>query len=271
MEPKKQLMDDAEARKIEEAKFHSDREKDRLQMAPEEFEKKYTNKTFYVICRKGTAHLEHWMKDNCPGKTALDYCCGLGISTRRLAKFGATAYGIDIAEEEVRTAVRDARAAGLEDQTHFEVMDAEAMTFPDDKFDLILCSGVLHHLDLELAYHELARVLKPGGKILCLEAQGHNPIIQLYRRMTPHLRTAWETDHILTTGQVKQAYRYFETIKVDYFYLFSIGAIPFRNTFLFSPVLRLTEWLDSLVLKLPLVRKMAWQMMFELSDPRQDS
>ncbi len=272
MEPLKQpITDESRDRKEKEAAFHSDRETDRLSMTPEEFEKKYSNKTFYCICRKGTDHLERWMKENCPGKTALDYCCGLGISTRRLAGYGAMAYGIDIAHEEVKTAARDAEKAGLGDRTNFQVMDAENMTFEDDKFDLIFCSGVLHHLDLDAAYPELSRVLKPGGKILCIEALGHNPVIQLYRNLTPKLRTAWETDHILSTAQVKQGYEFFDTIKVDYYYLFSIGAIPFRKTPIFEPLLKTTEFLDSIVLKIPLVRKMAWQMIFELSDPKQNS
>lgn len=264
-------MDESRDRKMKEAEFHSNRETDRLSMSRDEFEKKYSNKTFYSICRKTRTHEENWMRENCPGKTALDYCCGLGGATRRLASFGAMAYGIDIAEEEVKTAIRDAEKAGLADQTNFQVMDAEKMTFEDDTFDLIFCSGVLHHLDLDVAYPELSRVLKPGGKIFCLEALGHNPIIQLYRNMTPKLRTAWETDHILSTAQVKQGYEFFDTIKVDYYYLFSIGAIPFRKSPLFEPLLGFTEMLDSVVLKIPLVKKMAWQMVFELSDPKQGS
>ncbi|MCP4293193.1 MAG: methyltransferase domain-containing protein [bacterium] len=271
MNPQSASNIESEDRKQLEAEFHSNRETDRLSMSPEEFERKYSNKTFYSICRKTTDHLEEWMRINCPGKTALDYCCGLGASTRRLAKFGAMAYGIDIAEEEVKTATLDAEKAGLADQTNFQVMDAENMDFEDNTFDLIFCSGVLHHLDLDAAYPELARVLKPGGKILCLEALAHNPIIQLYRRLTPKLRTAWETDHILSTEQVQQGYQFFDSIKVNYFYLFSIGVIPFRNTFLFKPLLSFTEVLDSMVLKIPLVRKMAWQMIFELSEPKQDN
>ncbi len=88
-------------------------------------------------------------------------------------------------------------------------MDAEQLTFPDQTFDLIVCNGVLHHLDLRYAYPELARVLKPGGRILCLEALGYNPAIQLYRKLTPHLRTAWEAEHILTMRQVKEAGLFF--------------------------------------------------------------
>lgn len=272
MESENMPAQDASAdRKQKEAEFHSSRETDRLSMSTEEFERKYSNKTFYAICRKTTNHLEAWMRENCPGKTALDYCCGLGGSTRRLASFGAMAYGIDIAEEEVKTAINDAEKAGLSDRTNFQVMDAENMTFEDNTFDLIFCSGVLHHLDLDAAYPELSRVLKPGGKILCLEALGHNPLIQLYRNLTPKLRTAWETDHILSTAQVKQGYEFFDTIKVDYFYLFSIGVIPFRNSSLFKPLLSITEVVDTAVLKIPLIRKMAWQMIFELSDPKEGS
>ena len=54
------------------------------------------------------------------------------------------------------------------------------LPFADGEFDFVCCSGVLHHLDLQQAYPQLARVLKPNGRILCLEAIGHNPIIRLH-------------------------------------------------------------------------------------------
>ena len=49
----------------------------------------------------------------------------------------------------------------------------------------------------------------------------------------------------------------------------TIQLLSFRNTFLFKPLLTFTEFLDTAVLKIPLVRKMAWQVIFELSDPKQ--
>jgi ubiquinone/menaquinone biosynthesis C-methylase UbiE len=258
-----------EERKLEEIEFHNRRERDRRDAADEEeFIKKYPNKAFYSINRGPRDATRKWLESHCQGSVALDYCCGLGKTTLELASLGATVHAIDISGEELVTAQQAAADAGYTDRTHFYEMDAESMEFPDDMFDVIVCSGVLHHLDLKSAYPELARVLKPTGKIIAIEAQGANPIINLYRRKTPHLRTSWEADHILSFAQVKQAKAYFSAVNITYFHLFTILGIPFRRTPFFSALLSVLETLDKFVLRLPGVQRMAWQMMFVLSDPK---
>lgn len=257
-----------ESRKEEEIAFHNQREVDRRSLTEKAYEQKYSNKKFYSVQRRSTAYFHAWLDQNCPGKTVLDYCCGLGQSSLQLAQRGAKVYGIDISDESVNTSAELLRNAGYAERGVFQVMDAEKMSFSDDMFDVIVCSGVLHHLDLKYSFPELARVLKPDGKIICIEALGYNPIINLYRKLTPHLRTAWEIDHILTMRELKSSHAYFERIDVRFFHLFTIGAIPFRNTFMFKPLLAAFEMLDSLVLRLPLVRLLAWQMIFTLSAPK---
>src|SRR5438270_352918 len=59
----------------------------------------------------------------------------------------------------------------------FAVMDAEHTTFPDASFDLIVGSGILHHLDLDRTYTEIARLLAPGGRAVFVEPLGHNALI----------------------------------------------------------------------------------------------
>ena len=102
------------------------------------------------------------------------------------------------------------------------------------------------------------------------EALGHNPIIRLYRKRTPHLRTAWEIDHILKIDDIKLAGQDFGfgSIIIHYFHLFSILGVLFRKTPLFNPVLTMLEAIDSLVLKIPYLNLMAWQAVFELSTPK---
>lgn len=262
------VMDSDSLRKQEEALFHNQREADRMSLSEEEFLAKYPNKRIYAIDRGPKQFLHDWLAERAPGKVALDYCCGLGEQSRMIAGLGATVYGIDISADEIATAERRADEAGLGERTHFQVMDAENMSFDDDTFDIIVCTGVLHHLDLDHAYPELARVLKPGGEIIAVEALGYNPFIQLYRRMTPHLRTAWETDHILTQAQVRQALQHFESAHVTYFHLATLLAIPFIKTPIFKPLLSVLEAVDKVLLKIPGVRLMAWQMIFVLSRPK---
>jgi ubiquinone/menaquinone biosynthesis C-methylase UbiE len=261
-------MNTSEVRKIEEARFHDQRELDRNRLTPEEFLRKYPNKTFYAIDREPKEFMYAWLTERCPGRRTLDYCCGNGQIALQMAKLGAEAHGIDISAEEIETSKKNAAAAGMSGRTHYAVMDAENMAFPDDHFDVIVCSGVLHHLDVDRAFPELARVLKPTGEIICAEALGYNPVIALYRRLTPHLRTAWETDHILTMKEVRKGLEHFSDVKIRYFHLFTILAIPFRKSRVFDGLLAVLRSIDRVVLRIPGIRLMAWQMYMIYSRPR---
>jgi len=257
-----------ENRKIEERDFHNKREHDRSVLTEKEFLDRYHNKKAYIITGNSRDYFSALMKKHCSGGKVLDYCCGLGGVSVRAAKFGAYVYGIDISEESVSTAKKQLAEIGLGDKGTFQVMDAENMTFPDKMFDVIICSGVLYHLDIDKALSELARVLKPSGVVICGEALGYNPLINLYRRRTRHLRTAWEIDHILTLREVKKARRYFNKVDIKFFHLFSIIGIPFQSTVFFRPLLAFLNAVDFIALKIPLVQLLAWQMIFVLSKPK---
>lgn len=255
-------------RKAEEKRFHNKREVDHRQLSELDFQRRYSNKKWYCVTRKSVEYVSSFLRARCEGKVALDYCCGLGDMSLRLARNGAFVHGIDLSDESITTARQLLADAGYASQSLHQVMDAENLNYESDTFDLIVCSGVLHHLDLRNAYRELARVLKPTGEIICIEALGHNPIIQCYRRLTPHLRTAWEIDHILKKKDIDLAQGYFGVVRTSYFHLFSILAVPFRRTRVFNPLLSFLEGIDSLTLKLPLVQLMAWQAIFFLSVPK---
>jgi ubiquinone/menaquinone biosynthesis C-methylase UbiE len=255
------------ARKSEEAEFHNRRESDRLTMSEEEYNKRYSNKRFYAIVRKSVDYQNNWLMQHCKGKTVLDYCCGLGATSLNLAKMGAKVFGIDISAKEVETADKLLKDNGFTDAT-FLVGDAENTPFENGKFDVVVCNGVLHHLDISKAWPELARIIKKDGSVMAMEALGYNPAIQLYRRLTPKLRTAWETEHILKHKDLQLAKKYFNKVEVKYFYLAALCAIPFINTPAFKPILAVTEMVDDLLLKIPGINLMAWQMVFVLSEPK---
>jgi len=51
-------------------------------------------------------------------------------------------------------------------------MNAEELKFADDYFDIVCGGAILHHLDLNKALSEIARVLKPDGKAIFVEPLG---------------------------------------------------------------------------------------------------
>ncbi len=260
---------DIDSRKEKEKEFHDKREELR-KINPQKHDEYYTNRRFYKTTGQSKKFVKKWYIENCVGKQVLDYCCGAGITSLKMAEISAYVTGIDISNESIATAKNEAKLQGVEERTTFEVMDAENLTFKANSFDIIICSGVLHHLDLEQSYRELSRVLKPDGIVVAIEALGHNPIINWYRRKTPHLRTTWEKDHILTMKQIKNARKFFNKTNIKYFHLASIASIPFINKPGFQISLGFLNFIDSIILKIPGIRRMAWQVIFFMSEPHKN-
>ncbi|PWJ17467.1 class I SAM-dependent methyltransferase [Jannaschia seohaensis] len=100
------------------------------------------------------------MAEAVPGRRVLDLCCGTGRAAGAAAALGAEAEGIDISEGMVTTA--QAAFPGVP----FAVGDAEAIPRPGGAYDAVICSfGVMHASDPAAMFAEMARVLRPGGRV----------------------------------------------------------------------------------------------------------
>ncbi len=200
------------------------------------------------------------------GAHALEYGCGQGSRAYHLARGGAHVTGIDISPVAIEQAIEQARTEHLEDRLTFRVMDAEQLDFPNDSFDLVCGSGVLHHLDLNRAYAEIARVLKPTGVGVFEEPLGHNPAINAYRKRTPEMRTVDE--HPLLMSDLALARRYFGEIDTRFFTLTSLAAFPLRNLPGFEHVVSGFDRLDRLLFRaVPVMRRYAWHVGIVLRCP----
>ena len=230
----------------------------------------WANMKYYSIERRSRRIVLDWYSKNCKGKKVLDYCCGNGDESFIIARNGsAEVMGIDLSEVSIKNCKERALTEGLQEKISFQVMDAEALNFTDNYFDIVTEYGALHHLNLRKAYSEMARILNPHGKCICTEAFGHNPIIHYYRGKTPHLRTEWEIEHILRKKDIEMASNYFNKIYIlGFFHLATLPAVPFRNSRFFMMLLSFLEIVDSVILKLPFLKWQAWHVVFVLSEPR---
>jgi ubiquinone/menaquinone biosynthesis C-methylase UbiE len=230
----------------------------------------WANMKYYAVERRSREMVLAWFRTHCKGKRVLDYCCGNGEDGIYIAKHGAAqVIGIDISETSIQNCTQFARREGVDRVASYQVADAENTGFPDDSFDVITEYGALHHLDLDKAFTEITRILKPDGKVICNEALAHNILIHTYRRLTPKLRTEWEVDHIMRARDFAVPAKYFGRIEMHFFHLFTLFAVPFRKVpFVFNPLLRVLEAIDAVLLKLPWLRWQAWQVVFVLSEPK---
>jgi ubiquinone/menaquinone biosynthesis C-methylase UbiE len=254
-----------EDRKLKELEFH-DRDREFMGSdnqvgeteAGDTFEQFYGNKKYYQIVHRSNSYVQNWITSEAKGKVFLDYACGNGANARLAAANGAAlSLGFDISGVSVRNAKQFAEEEGVENTRFFQA-DAENTKLPDNSIDVILCSGMLHHLDLSYAMPELRRILKPGGKLLAVEALDYNPAIKLYRLITPAMRTDWEKAHILNLKDITFAKRFFKLGVVKHWHVvgYAAGKFPFLR-----PVL---EVMDRVLEKIPGIRLMSWIFTFEL-------
>jgi ubiquinone/menaquinone biosynthesis C-methylase UbiE len=199
------------------------------------------------------------------GKQVLEYGCGTGSQSAYLERNGAErVVGIDLSDVAIAKARAAATTAKLT-RTDYFVMNAEQLDYPDNSFDLICGTAILHHLDLDRAFREVTRVLRPTGTAVFLEPLGHNPLINLYRWATPRLRTVDE--HPLLMRDLDLARRYFTSVKTDFFVLQSLLAMAFHGSW-FEPARDMLEFADAVLFKrLPYVRRYAWQVVLVLRGP----
>ena len=222
---------------------------------------------FYKITGASRSAFRDWLTgEGLAGKRVLEYGSGATTQAFFLAAGGAEVTGIDISPVAVQQGRQRAASEGLEGRVEFRVMNAERLEFADASFDLVCGSAVLHHLDLSLAYSEIARVLRPSGSAIFVEPMGHNPLINAYRKRTPTLRTVDE--HPLLLSDLDRAGEYFRTVEVRFFHLTSLAAIPFRNRSRFPALLSVLERLDQLLFRVaPFIRKQAWMCVCRMRDP----
>jgi MPBQ/MSBQ methyltransferase len=102
-------------------------------------------------------------------RTVLDVGCGIGGASRHLAKGfgeGTSVTGITLSPKQVARAEQLAEQQGVRN-AEFRVMNALAMDFPDNSFDLVwACESGEHMPDKKKYVEEMVRVLKPGGTLV---------------------------------------------------------------------------------------------------------
>jgi ubiquinone/menaquinone biosynthesis C-methylase UbiE len=100
----------------------------------------------------------------------LDVGCGVATTAIEIAhRHNASVTAVDIAPLMLERAGANVAAAGLVDRVSVEHGDILALPYPDPSFDVVIAGAVTMFVDREKAAAELARVAKPGGRVLATE------------------------------------------------------------------------------------------------------
>ena len=113
-----------------------------------------------------------------PGDRVLDACCGTGDLALACARAGARVTGLDFSERMLERARRKAP------DLRWVAGDVLALPFADGEFDAATVGfGVRNVQDLEAALRELARVVRVGGRLACLEITRPRGVLRPFFRL----------------------------------------------------------------------------------------
>lgn len=110
---------------------------------------------------------------DCQGKQVLEVGCGIGKDARFLTENGIEYAGLDYSFRSVQLAHQHLDSAGL--KKRFVNGDARSLPFSDNRFDLVMSIGVLHHIPgTAEACREVMRVVRPNGSVRVMLYNRHS-------------------------------------------------------------------------------------------------
>jgi ubiquinone/menaquinone biosynthesis C-methylase UbiE len=139
-----------------------------VQLHANEDKTAFLTKYFQHEVEKGAKSVERFLKLNRDwvGGRVLDYGCGAGGLTFRLADHAKSAVGIDLEEYKIDYARQQAVEQNKQN-LEFIRYDGGDVPFPDHSFDTIFCVDVMEHVpNPDHSFQEFRRLLKPGGLLL---------------------------------------------------------------------------------------------------------
>ncbi|WP_341778867.1 demethylmenaquinone methyltransferase [Levilactobacillus sp. HBUAS70063] len=180
-----------------------------------------------------------------PGDFALDLCCGTGDWTLALAHAVGPAgrvVGLDFSPVMIREAQRKVHAADLTGRITLRQGDAMHLPYPDNSFNVVTIGFGLRNVpDANQVLREMARVVKPGGQVVCLEtSQPTNPLVHagwqvyfghvvpLMGSLVAHHYQAYNylqrsTHQFVSAGELAEMFTAAGLTRVHY-HLFNLGA-----------------------------------------------
>lgn len=207
---------------------------------------------YYWAIKDGAKEYMDYVLENSVGADVLEYGCGDSSNYRRFSSKVNSYFAIDISDVAIRKLKQQDKFCNV----NFQVMDGMNLEFDDGCFDLIYGSGIIHHLDTEKSAQEISRVLRTGGKAVFWEPLGLNPIINIYRALTPQARTPDENP--LLPRDFLAFSKYFESVEVRYYGLVTLASIPWSRGGFGEYMFSALRFVDRILLSVPGIQKLAW-------------
>ncbi len=161
---------------------------------------------------------------NLKEKRVCDFGCGDGANSILLTKLGAYVEAFDLSPHLIEIALEKAKINHVNDRTNFVVSSVENYTCPDNYFDIVYGSAILHHLDIKKLHRDyfkkISRMLKDQGKAIFTEPISFSRTLSVLRGCVPVKADASPDERPLDRDDIEIIKRYFSKVEIKYFRLF---------------------------------------------------
>ena len=213
---------------------------------------------FYKAVFNARKHFFDYLNINARGKEILDFGCGIGGMSRKVYELGPKRIvGIDISDEAIKLAISKAEELNL--KIEYKIENCEKLNLPLESFDIVYGFGILHHLNLLESINEITKVLKKKGSIIFVEPLGTNPIINLYRVLTPKSRS--QDEHPFMFKDLDLIKNHFKFTKINYYGFLTIIFFLFYKNPEKSIIYNFLSQVDNFIFKIKYLRFLAWSVM----------
>ncbi len=199
-----------------------------------------------------------------PGRSAqgLEIACGVGVHCLRLAELGYKMTGFDLSRESLQKAEQKKSALGLKNCTFHQGEAGQLLAVHPGPYDFILFVGSLYYFEWEEMLTKAQSYLKPNGRIFCIETNGSQPILNLYRRtvqLVRHRRDDRTLNHLLRLKDWNHLQQEFTADMKSFDFFTLIERVLERFGFKSRRLHRLCCWLDQKVLSRSWLRILAFK------------
>jgi len=168
------------------------------------------------------------------GKRILDYGCGPADFGLWLAAEGADVTLLDLSPAAIELALKRARASAVAVRGIAAGASRLSM-LRDREFDLVFACASLHHtLKYPGALEELARVMKPGARLVLVETWGGNPMLNVARKLRAHMAGEAEEQGegiVFSRHELRALDPFFAGLRVEPVNLLAMTKRVFRGRF----------------------------------------
>lgn len=132
-----------------------------------EIDRRFLACSYFAVDKEGQPFGRLFRPEYLTNKDVLEIGCGMGTHASLLSKRGARLTAVDLTERAIEATRRRFELFNL--QGSIQRADAENLPFADASFDFVSSWGVLHHSNrFENCLSEVARVLRPGGRVMLM-------------------------------------------------------------------------------------------------------